>query len=280
MPSTAPPQDRIRAHLEGRGGTTRVELRKLARSWGIDTPTAGDGERIAADLGAAGISVFPPIAACRPETVVTLRIRGEAAPAAPRRVPPSAPVADAPRDVRPVPAPRAPVTATPPAPEHVAPPAPSPARAAERPARRGLEALPVPGAAHVLVAGAAIVVLALFLPWFAASSASVDVPARSSGWEWLTLLDLALLALAGGGATLALRPPRRVDIRTAATALAAGATLAAVAVIGRATALPDDLDGFVVEVDRRIGPLVALAGVGLLLAGAALVARGRPRPAG
>ncbi len=215
---TPAPEDRIREHLERRGGTTEVEILRLLRTWGADGETAEDRERVAGALERAGIVVIPDVLTAPPGT--TMRLELAAA------------------DGSPV--------------EEDAEPAEIP------------DELP-----RMLITGGAIVLMvSLFLPWFTALRGGVAIDELSSGWQWLSVLDVFLAAIAVSAVTQ-LATDAFEDLGARVVAIASIVGMAAVT--ARIVSPPNDiLESFTVEVGRKLGPFVALLALGLIVAGAAL----------
>lgn len=239
---TPAPEDRIREHLERRGGSTEVELLRLLRTWGADGETAEDRELVAGALERAGIAVSPDVRTAPPGTTIRL----ELAAAAPTGGRPGRPTPPSGRRARERPAPEA------------------------TPAAEELEPVEIPDALpRMLVTGGAIVLMvSLFLPWFTALRGGVAIDELSSGWQWLSVLDVFLAAIAVGAVTQ-LATDAFEELGARAVAIAAIVGMAAVT--ARIVSPPNDiLESFTVEVGRKLGPFVALLALGLIVAGAAL----------
>lgn len=126
----------------------------------------------------------------------------------------------------------------------------------------------------------------MFLPWFSADRATVDVPDLSSAWQWFGILDIYLVATALAAVALALAPPDATGRWLGRLALVLGG-LGLAAVMFRLVSPPDDaLGGFEIEISRGPGAFVCLLALAALTAGAlAAAAPGdvadapqRPRP--
>ncbi|MCW3002313.1 MAG: hypothetical protein JWQ20_1611 [Conexibacter sp.] len=104
----------------------------------------------------------------------------------------------------------------------------------------------------VLIAGAALLLISLFLKWY---------DTGPTGWEVFEAVDLLLAAIALGMLVAALRP----DVMTPRTALALPAVAVAIVVVQLVNAPPAAADGH-----PSTGAWLALAGSLVMAAGAAL----------
>jgi len=211
---STPPEDRIREHLQRKGATTTVELRRLLGTWGAEQGGDADRARVAGALRTAGIDAAPSILRAGLDEMITLTLAPAAAAAAPEvAIPPSLPRA-------------------------------------------------------LLTFGGTLVLVALFLPWFGGSTAGVDVPELSTGWEWLSVLDL-LLVLVVAATALLLFTDALGDL---GPRLVAGlGTLGLAAVSYRIVSPPTGrLENFVIEVAVKVGPFVELLALVLVVSGAGL----------
>lgn len=229
---TTAPQDRIREHLERRGGATEVEVLRLLRTWGADDATPADRRLVADALAGAGIAVTPDLLTAAPGTTMRLTLENapdrEGATRAHARVKPSS----APADDEPV---------------EIPPELPR----------------------LFVVAGAVLLMVALFLPWFGASrGVGTEIPDLSSGWQWLSVLDVCLAAIA----VLAVAQLATDGFgELGARAVAVTAIVAMAATTARLVSPPTDiLPGLTVEVARKVGPFAALLALALIVVGAGL----------
>lgn len=239
---TPAPEERIREHLERRGGTTEVEILRLLRTWGHEEPTAADRRSVARALEGAGVAVEPAVMDAEPGTTMTLSL--------------------APKD-EPKPSRFATVTRARARTREEKPPE------EERPAEP-LEPVEIPEALpRLLVTGGAILLMAaLFLPWFGADRGGLEITDLSSGWQWLSVLDVLLAAIAVSAvAQLATDAFGELGARAVAVAAIVGMA----ATTARIVSPPDDvLQGLTIEVSRKLGPFVALLALLLIVAGAAV----------
>lgn len=265
---TVPPEQRIREHLDRKGGATTVELGRMLGTFGLGSDAdAAERARVAEALAAQGVLVVPAIETTPADVVVRLEVADPAALAARARRREVARFEDPPEVL----ASRARARAR----EDRAPDAtPSPVREATRSARAASvpqEPVEIPAGLPrgLLTGGAAVVVGSLFLPWFTGRRGGIALSEPSSGWEWLSLLDVLLLAVAvAAGALLAVR-----TAGSAARAVAGLATAALGGVVFRMAAPPDEaLPGFVLDLSLDLGPFVAVAGLLAVIAGAGLLA--------
>lgn len=232
---STPPEVRIRDHLARRGTGTSVELHRLMGTWGLGTEDAGARDVVAAALDDVGITVTPRIADARADQVMTLTLT------------------------------RPPAPSETPAPSEAPPPAPSAPRQAPQPAGVASPALP----RTLLTVGASLLVLSLFLPWFRGETGGIAAPDLSTGWQWLSVLDVYLV-LVVVLTVLLLATDLMADLGPRAVAAAAALAFAATAL--RTASPPEDrIEGFLLEVSVRIGPFAALLALALVLAGAALL---------
>ncbi|MTD45889.1 hypothetical protein GKE82_16740 [Conexibacter sp. W3-3-2] len=248
---TTAPEQRIREHLERRGGATEVEVLRLLRTWGHDDPTAADRRAVLRALEAEGIAVSPELADAAPGTTMRLTLAdGSADVARPDGfLTRTRGRARARRDSDP---------ATP--------------EAAPTPAARPEDLEPVeipPELPRVLTTVGAILLMAsLFLPWFGADRAGIEVADLSSGWQWLSVLDV-LLAVVAVTAVAQLATDALGEL--GARGVAVAAIVAMAATTARLVSPPDDaLSGLTIEVSRKVGPFVALLALAVIVVGAAV----------
>jgi len=229
---TPAPELRIREHLERRGGATEVELERLLRTWEADVEVAADRARVARALADAGIAVTPDLLRAEPGTTMRLTLdRPEGVTRARGRGEERARAEAEADDAEPVEIP---------------------------------DALP----RLLVTAGAILLMAALFLPWFSAQRGGVEIDELSSGWQWLSVLDVLLAVIAVSAvAQLATDAFGELGARIVAVASIVGMA----AVTARIVAPPDDaLEGFTIDIARKIGPFVALLALALVVVGAAL----------
>ncbi|PTL59540.1 hypothetical protein [Paraconexibacter algicola] len=253
---TTAPEQRIREHLERRGGATEVEVLRLLRTWGHDDPTAADRRDVLRALEGAGIVVHPDLLHAEPGTTMRLTL------------PEGEPVEDEARGARGGFLAGARARARPRAREedHRRRDAPAPAAA------RIEELEPVeipPELPRVLTTvGATLLMASLFLPWFGADRAGIEVADLSSGWQWLSVLDV-LLAVVAVTAVAQLATDALGEL--GARAVAVAAIVAMAATTARLVSPPDDaLSGLTIEVSRKLGPFVALLALAVIVVGAAV----------
>lgn len=257
---TAAPEDRIREHLERKGGSTRVSVGRLLGTWGLgDDPSDTNRLLVARALEEVGVIAEPPVETTPVDDVVALRIADARAMAASRRLREDAARAAAvARETAAARTTRAPA----------APPASTPT-----PAEEEVAEIPPGLARGLLGAGAAGTIGSLFLPWFSAERGGEEIPGLSTGWEWLTVIDGLLLAV--GLAALALLVLRLAG-DLAALVVAGLAIVSAACVAYRIVTPPaGGNDLFVLDVSREIGPFVALLFLGAVVAGAGLLSPSR-----
>lgn len=252
---TTAPEQRIREHLERRGGATEVEVLRLLRTWGHDDPTAADRRAVLRALEAAGIAVSPDLADAAPGTTMRLTLAdGDAAGGAAGARPGGFIARTRGRA-------RARAESEPATPE-----------AAPTPTARPEDLEPVeipPELPRVLTTVGAILLMAsLFLPWFGADRAGIEVADLSSGWQWLSVLDV-LLAVVAVTAVAQLATDALGEL--GARGVAVAAIVAMAATTARLVSPPDDaLSGLTIEVSRKVGPFVALLALAVIVVGAAV----------
>lgn len=123
----------------------------------------------------------------------------------------------------------------------------------------------------LLGAGAFIVIVSLIMPWYRATRDDDEVADLSNAWQWLDILDIYLFVLGVAAAALVFLIVRGEEsIRPwLARAVLLLATLGVLAVAYRIADLPfTEIDGFILEVERRIGPYAALMGTVFVVVGA------------
>lgn len=120
---------------------------------------------------------------------------------------------------------------------------------------------------RLLLLGAAVLLVSLFLRWYSDTLAGESLPTRT-GWEALGRLDIYLAVLAVVCIAYApLTTRRRALAEPLQLGLTAGATLALALVVYRIASPPGGAkSGFVTEASVSFGPFVALVGVVLVLA--------------
>jgi hypothetical protein len=257
---TAAPEDRIREHLERRGGSTRVSVERLLGTWGLaDDPSDTNRLLVARALEEVGVIAEPAVETTPVDDDVELRIADARALTRNRRLREEA--AAGRRARRPEPEPRPALEPRPTA----APDAPD--------APEDTVAIPPALPRMLLATGAVGTIASLFLPWFSGFRGGEEIPELSTGWEWLSVIDGLLLAVAL--TALALLVLRITDALSALVVAGLG-ILAAACVAYRIVAPPGgDVGIFVLDVQRDIGPFVALLCLGLLVAGAGLLSPSR-----
>ena len=230
------PETRIRSYLDDHGGSAEVTFQDLLTTWRIEQPTEADYQRIEEALRSVGIEAEPSVHGLSPGAALTLRIPQQQDPPwgapAPEEVtppPPEPPAPAPPPPPEPTPPPPPPPTADP-APPPVAsavPPSPPPAAGptAFGSGAPGMTAGSARGVTDLIglllgVAGAALALLASFLPWLSAGFGE-----SVSYWELTDAADVFLLltalAVVGVGVVAAVFPRVRI-LRILALALVAG----------------------------------------------------------
>ncbi len=227
---TEAPENRIRAHLERRGGGTTVELHRLMGTWGLHADDEHARVHVAEALDSAGIVASPSLLRASPQDLITLTLCGASA----------------------------------------VPPTLATSRTADPDDGVVADPVAIPAALPrmLLTFGASLLALSLFLPWFRGETGGVVAPDLSTGWQWLSVLDVFLvLVVLLTVVTLATDALGELGQR----AVAFTATVAMAATTFRIVAPPDDrLDRFILEMTVRIGPFAALLGLALIVFGAAL----------
>jgi hypothetical protein len=244
------PIDQIREHLRETGRPGRTTAAKLLSQWGLDGASAADRDRVERELVEAGLRTVPPLQTVR-DPDAPLRVELVDAIAADRLA-------------------RA---------QRAAGRAPEPPASAALPADAAAPHVGLPPVerrmAALLAAGAAGLVVSLFLPWYSGDRGGQEVDGLSTGWEWLSILDVLLVVVAL--AAVALLVVRERAVALAVLGLGAVATFCcAVRVVD---APEGNLEGFVLETSVSVGPFVAVAAAAAVVSAAgAMSGLAGPRP--
>lgn len=228
----------------------RTDVATLLAGWSITTPTPDDLQLVADELVQAGISVDPPLESIEDLGQVVVLRREEPEVLRRRARIRETAIAEGGGDRRPGGTGGARGA-------HGRAPADDPHR----------EPLQAP----LLAAGAGLVLLGLFLPWFSGARGGIEVDELGSGWEWLGILDIYLLltVIATLGLLVLTASQATGTYHRFARGVLVAAAAAIVAVIFRIVSPPEDaVSGFILEIDRGIGGYVTVLGCAAIAFGA------------
>ncbi len=124
---------------------------------------------------------------------------------------------------------------------------------------------------QITLAGAAVLVISLFLPWYGIKSGGIDLGGlgTASAFEAMDLLDLLLLVIGVGAIVLTLLAARGGLKTDAGPLVAAGGALAVLIILFRIVDQPGPNDFIVV----KYGAFLGLIAAAVMAGGKAIAAR-------